>query len=64
MDKPVLLDYSGAAEYLGVSPFTLRRWTMHRRIGFTRLGAKAVRFSIPQLQEFISAGTVAPRGEK
>ena len=56
-----LLGYAEAAEVLGVSQYTLRRWACQGRIGFTRVGRKIVRFSLAQLQAFLDAGVVEPR---
>jgi excisionase family DNA binding protein len=61
VEKPTLLDYAAAAEYLGLSEYTLRRYVSLRRIGFVKLGLKAVRFRPDQLDRFIEAGTVSAR---
>jgi excisionase family DNA binding protein len=60
-ESPRLLGYAEAAEILGVSKYTLRRWACQGRIGFTRVGSKIVRFRPQQLQAFLAAGTVEPR---
>ncbi len=63
MEKPELLDYPAAAAYLGLSPMTLRRYVSKQRIGYTKLGPRAVRFTPAQLQAFIRAGAVEPKVE-
>ena len=43
--SPKLLTYPEAAAQLGMSPITLRRWVSDGRIGFRKIGRRAVRFT-------------------
>ncbi len=52
-----LLDVTGAAAYLGVSPRFMRRLVAERRITFVKLG-RHVRFDIADLDHFIDSGRV------
>ncbi len=60
MEDHKLLTYIQAARALTLSPFTLRRLVSKKKIGFTKLGSKAVRFTSEQLQAFIEAGRREP----
>jgi excisionase family DNA binding protein len=57
-----LLDVKGAAERLGVSPFTVRAWLRQRRLEHVRLGRRVL---IPQsaIRRFIDMNTVPAREE-
>ncbi len=51
-----------AADYLGLSVHTLRRWRMFRNgPAFVKVGGKAVRYRIADLEAFI--GRPAPEGK-
>lgn len=55
-----LLDLAEAAQYLGISPYTLRDWVSQRRIEFVRVGTKVVKFTKAGLDRYIASQTVAP----
>lgn len=61
MEKPTLHDFATAAEMLGVSEHTLRRWTAQKRIGHYKLGGR-VRFTDEHLREFLERSEVEPTG--
>jgi excisionase family DNA binding protein len=61
MENPELLDYRGAAEFLGLSEFTLRRYVSLRRLPFIKVGAKLVRFEPARLLDWIDSQRVEPR---
>lgn len=54
-----LLRVRDAAEALGVSPHTIRKWIALQRIEFVRVGA-AVRIPARVVQQLIRKGTVRP----
>ena len=61
MNEPnALLDVNGAAEYLGVSPWTIRRWEFDGKLHAVRLG-KLVRFEPSEVQPFIAEGRRATK---
>jgi excisionase family DNA binding protein len=66
-DSDEVLDYRAAAAYLHVSPRTLERWTMERRIPFVRLPRRGswsgVRFLKADLDAWLKRQTVKPRKE-
>jgi excisionase family DNA binding protein len=49
-----------AAEYLSVSPWTLRHWVCERRVPFIRVG-RMVRFRLEDLERFMNSGLVRVR---
>jgi excisionase family DNA binding protein len=53
-----LLDVNGAAERLGVSPFTVRAWLRQRRLAYVKLGRRVL---VPEnaIIRFIEMNTVA-----
>jgi len=53
-----LLSVEEAAEYLGVSPGTLRNWLSARRIAYVKVG-RLTRLSSETLDRFIAENTVA-----
>ncbi len=57
MSKTRLLDVTGAADYLGVSPRFMRRLVAERRITFVKLG-RHLRFDINDLDQFVDSGRV------
>ena len=58
---PELLNYDEAAEYLGLSPFTVHRYVSQGFIRYQKLGLKLVRFRPEDLDRFIQARIVEPR---
>jgi excisionase family DNA binding protein len=56
-----LLTIEQAAERLSTSPRFVRRLVAERRIGFTKLG-RHVRISVADVDAFVDAGRVEPRG--
>jgi len=57
MDSAALVDIEEAARILGLSKFTLRRWTAQRRVPHVRLGRRIV-FDPRALAGFVMANTV------
>ena len=53
-----LLSVEQAADYLGVSPGTLRNWLSARRIAYVKVG-RLTRLSSETLDRFIAEHTVA-----
>lgn len=58
-----LVDIGVAADHLGVSVFTLRRWVAQRRVPFVRLG-RVIRFQVPALEQFIHDHAVETKHPK
>ena len=48
-----------AAEFLGISVWTLRHWVCERKITFVRKG-RMVRFRVEDLERFMNSGLVRP----
>lgn len=60
MTTPHLLREIDAAAYLGLAPKTLARWRWAGKgPAFHKIGS-AVRYSVLELDSFISSGAVAP----
>ena len=53
------LNYSEAADFLGVSTRQVHRWVEQRRIPHTKMGLR-VQFTTAQLDEFLAACTFTP----
>jgi excisionase family DNA binding protein len=49
------------AEMLGLSVATIRKWVLIRYIPYQKLG-RAVRFSAPEIREWVKTRTVKPAG--
>ena len=47
------LSNAAAAEYLGVTPSTLRTWVSKRRVPHCRVGGRLVRFRLSDLDRFL-----------
>ena len=60
MTRKDMLDYHGAAEYLGLSPLTLRRYVSRRLVPFLKLGPSAVRFIAGDLDRWLESRKVEP----
>jgi excisionase family DNA binding protein len=58
------LDAGQVAEMLGLSTATIRKWVLIRYIPYQKLG-RAVRFSAPEIREWVKTCTVKPaRGQR
>jgi excisionase family DNA binding protein len=53
------LDAGQVAEMLGLSIATIRKWVLIRYIPYQKLG-RAVRFSAPEIREWVKTRTVKP----
>lgn len=56
MDASPLLSPQQAAEFLGVSLVTVRRWFYAGRLPAVRLGVKLLKFKRADLEAFIASG--------
>lgn len=56
-----LLNNTQAAEFLGVSPHSLRRYVALREIPFVRVGKRLIRFKIKDLEDYCARQTVPAR---
>lgn len=64
MDEKVTFDTEGAARYLGMSAWWLRKDRItHRKVPFTRLGRKYL-YLKSDLDAVLQSGRTAPRGSK
>ena len=52
-----LLTPAQAAQYLGISPWTLRLWVQLKKISHVRYGKQVVRFKPSVLDKFIASNT-------
>jgi excisionase family DNA binding protein len=57
------LDVGQVAEMLGLSTSTIRKWVLIRYIPYRKLG-RAVRFSAPEIREWVKTRTVKPVEEQ
>ena len=57
-----LMDVETAAQCLGISSHSLRRWTRKRCVPFVRMG-RTIRFSRQALNSFILANAVKPANQ-
>jgi excisionase family DNA binding protein len=57
------LDVGQVAEMLGLSIATIRKWVLIRYIPYQKLG-RAVRFSAPEIREWVKTRTVKPADEQ
>jgi excisionase family DNA binding protein len=64
MNAKGLLNYRAAAEYLGLSPLTLRRYVSRKVLPFLKLGPSAVRFTTEDLDRWIESRKVEPASRK
>jgi len=60
MNGKGLLDYQAAADYLGLSALTLRRYVSRRLLPFLKLGPSAVRFTTEDLDRWLESRKVEP----
>lgn len=63
-DSKELLTINQCAEILGLKPVTLRQWTMKRKIGFVRVGERALRIPKSEIDRLIERGYTPARGDK
>jgi excisionase family DNA binding protein len=56
-----LIGYREAAERLGLSEFTVRRYVSERRVPYVKIGA-AVRFDTTALEQWIDKHRIEPSG--
>ena len=59
-DRNPLIDYTTAAQMLGIAVGTLYAWVHHRRIPFVRLGKRCVRFDRNALTAWLASCAVEP----
>jgi excisionase family DNA binding protein len=59
-DQSHKLSLFEGAEYIGISPHTLRAWTRERRIPFHRCGRRIV-FAMADLERFMADNRVEAR---
>jgi predicted DNA-binding transcriptional regulator AlpA len=57
------LDVGQVAEMPGLSTAAIRKWVLIRYIPYQKLG-RAVRFSAPEIREWVKTRTVNPVGEQ
>ena len=57
---PELLKAEELADLLGVKVATIRAWTRERRIPFIRVGKKLIRFSLPEINDWLRRSTTGP----
>ena len=58
-----LLTVDQAADRLGLKPSTIRAWILRRKLGFTKIGAKAIRVPEAEVDRLAEAGFVPPAPE-
>ena len=56
-----LLNNTQAAEILGISPHSLRRYVALRLIPYTRVGKRLIRFRLTDLENCLARQTVPAR---
>ena len=59
MGYETLLNVGQVAVMMGVSVATVRRWGLLRYIPYRKIG-KAVRFSLPEIREWLESRCVSP----
>jgi excisionase family DNA binding protein len=57
----LMLRVPEAAERLGIQSSTMRRWIFKRKIGYVRLGGRAIRIPISEIEKLLEAGFVPAR---
>ncbi len=50
-----------AAERLNVKPSAVRRWVLLRKIGYVKVGERAIRIPAAEVERLIEQGTVPAR---
>jgi excisionase family DNA binding protein len=61
MEYEMLLNVGQVAQMLGLSVATIRKWVITRYIPYRKMG-RAVRFSPPEIQEWMKSQCVEPLG--
>ncbi len=61
MSKVILRSINEVSEQLGLAAVTLRLWIAQGRVGYVRLGRRAIRIPETEVQRIIDAGTVPSR---
>ena len=59
MEYETLLNVGQVAVMMGVSVATVRRWVLSRYIPYRKIG-KAVRFSLPEIREWLERRCITP----
>ena len=59
VEMETFLDVGQVAEMLGLSAATIRKWVLIRYIPYQKLG-RAVRFSAPEIREWLKTRSVRP----
>ena len=59
MEYETLLNAGQVARMMGLSMATVRKWVLLRYIPYRKMG-RAVRFSLPEIQEWMKSRCVAP----
>jgi excisionase family DNA binding protein len=57
----ILLSVPEVAQRLAIKPSTVRAWLLRRKIGYVRVGQRAVRVPLSEIQKLIDKGTVPSR---
>ena len=57
-----LVDKASAARILSVSPRTIEKWVFERRIPFTRVGGRCIRFDPDELLQWAKSDRVPVGG--
>jgi len=52
------VDKDSAAEFLGVSPRTIEKWTQEKRIPHYKISHRCVRYDVVKLVEWMNEGYV------
>jgi excisionase family DNA binding protein len=58
-EMETFLDAGQVAQMLGLSTATIRKWVLVRYIPYQKLG-RVVRFSVPEIREWVKNRTVKP----
>jgi len=56
-----MLTIREAAQRLGIRESTVRAWTSQRRLGFVRVGRRAIRIPLSEIEKVIQRGFVPAR---
>lgn len=59
-----LLQVPEAARRLGLKTSTLRAWILAQKITYVRVGSRAIRIPVSEVEKVISAGFVPARSEE